>query len=164
MEEKKQSEIKERTGKKLYDLLDSIERRAAKSDGRIGMVIRNVIGEIIGRPWTLDCLTLTYPLVGGLSRDLQERLNINHLDATNTNILFNYLLYPLAGGFISPAPGIVGALAGGLYAFIEDRTRLRMAWGPCYTYYTAPVGSLPGKIISLPFEMAFNAYDNISHW
>ena len=117
----------------------------------------------------------TYPVLGNLSWNLQRRLmdvsggeddrkNYNPEDATIFSSILNLGAYPLAIGFINyfqleglvnnPGPeAALMALFGEAYAICELSIRNENSG------FDTSCASLPGKIVSIPFDLASYAWD-----
>ena len=113
--------------------------------------------------------TIAYPILGNLSEALQDRLQsatngwYSARSAAGVSLFTNLAIYPVAGLVLSALnaelsntrfdPATVNVALGLVYAIAEGKVR-------SMTNHES-IGSLPGKIVSLPLEAAVGAYDGI---
>jgi len=128
----------------------------------------------------------SYPILGNLSRNLQEKIEkttkgyYNTEDAFETSLVTNLFFYsgipaylavmkeishphinpdsyltPDAQRIVNPIIAAMGAITiFGFCASVETLARIGIS-----EYGKQPIASLPGKIVSLPFDLATYAYD-----
>jgi hypothetical protein len=132
--------------------------------GKVGKAVRKTIEYVKDEP-----LCFTYPLLGNLSQEIQERIEGNSFPpkmyrgaiATPISAISNLALYPILVYHLSNGNSKY-ALGGLVYSMVEMAART--IFSEPYSEsskFTRPNASLPGKIISLPLEGILGAYDTI---
>jgi len=123
------------------------------------------IAKDVGRGIAKVACKASYPILGNLSRSIQNKIEeassyyYNGEMATGVSGVSNLIAYPSAAYFLfpdTPVAPMLGAVAG----LAELAIRGGISANPLGSEYDSfPTASLPGKIISLPFDGLTYAYD-----